>query len=102
MLQQNRNNYTYYLAFVLINATIEMCVGISASCMPPLVQLFNSKKDRFRESGNFLLRPFFSSARSMTPESKRSKYLSDNISQYPDDVDFEKLNLKDRAMVNRF
>jgi len=39
----NQNDFSYYVAFVYLTYILEMCVGISTSCMPSLARLHKDK-----------------------------------------------------------
>lgn len=64
---RNQSDYTYYVVFVYLGYTIEMCVGISTACMPSLARLH---KDRITPHGSSA----YSNSRKDTVESHDLKY----------------------------
>ncbi|KAI9924228.1 hypothetical protein ASPWEDRAFT_42662 [Aspergillus wentii DTO 134E9] len=57
-LDHHQDDYTYYTLPVLLMALVEMCVGISASCMPPLTHLFKHGNLQWSKVSSVILRPF--------------------------------------------
>lgn len=62
LLVDRQNDFTYYAIFVNIVTIIEMCVGITAACMPPCSILFKRNQFTAQRSGHrfssTLSRPF--------------------------------------------
>jgi hypothetical protein len=48
---RNQNDYTYWVIYVLLAYSIEMCVGISTSCMPSFARLHKDGKSKGRTWG---------------------------------------------------
>ncbi|KAJ4305905.1 hypothetical protein N0V90_001438 [Kalmusia sp. IMI 367209] len=70
----NQSDYTYYVVFVYLGYTIEMCVGISTACMPSLARLH---KDRNTASSSSA----YGSSRKNTNNSHNSRLST--IEGYP-------------------
>jgi len=48
LIRIHRTDYLYYVNFVGLMVTVEMCVGISVSCMPLIARLHKAKKEKLR------------------------------------------------------
>jgi hypothetical protein len=49
-LMENYDDYTYYVVLVEVLFVVEMCVGISASCMPVLALLTKEHRGKLRSA----------------------------------------------------
>ncbi|CAI6285243.1 unnamed protein product [Periconia digitata] len=43
-ITKDQSDYTYHVAYVYLIYTLEMCIGISTSCMPHIAQLYRNKR----------------------------------------------------------
>ena len=62
-------DYTYYVVPVQVMFVLEMCVGVSASCMPALARLEKEHRDKLNSAGSNLslhLRGVFRTGRTMS------------------------------------
>lgn len=75
---KNQNDYTYYVVFVYLSYTIEMCVGISTSCMPSLARLHKANSGKLSTVATSL---GFRSSRKTTHGSNSSRLST--IEGYP-------------------
>ena len=68
----DQSDFTYYVVFVYLTYTLEMCVGISTSCMPSLARLHKDKTGAKLNKITSSLRSPFSSFRKSIGSSNRT------------------------------
>lgn len=58
LIRIRRTDHLYYVALVGLMVTVEMCVGISVSCMPLIARLYKAKKETLKSNLSVVGRGF--------------------------------------------